>query len=175
MREERTGGKRKKLVWTMVALALVTIIALGIIYVNVSNALNSALRSSLNTFALGSVTYASAIDGTVDMNVSLSLENPTTYALKVRAIALSFWVGGKYIGSLTVMPDQDLPLREKVSFHFVRHLTDEEVISTLRKQTYELVLDGKISASASYLFVEASWDRAIDYIREVPGISQAKP
>ena len=171
MREEKTGGKRKKLVWTTVALALVVIIALAIVYVNVTNALNSALRSSLHTFALASVAYASVNDDTVDMNLSLSLENPTAYVLKVNAIALSFWVGGKYIGSLTVMPDQDLPSGEKGYFHFVRHVADEEVLNTLHNQTYELILKGKISASASYLFVEARWDRDIDYTREVSGIS----
>jgi hypothetical protein len=171
LRDEKTGGKRKKLVWTMVALALVVIIALAIVYINVANALNSALRNSLHTFALASVAYASASDGTVDMNLSLSLENPTVYALKVNAITLSFWVGGKYIGILPVMPNQDLPSGEKVYFHFVRHVADEEVLNIIHNQTYELVLEGKISASASYLFVESHWDRDIDSAREVSGIS----
>ncbi|HUV98507.1 MAG TPA: hypothetical protein VMW14_03290 [Candidatus Paceibacterota bacterium] len=174
MREEKTGGKRKKLVWTMVALALVVIIALAIVYVNVTNALNSALRSSLHTFALASVTYASAIDGAVDINVSLSLENPTAYALKVDAIELSFWVDGKYIGRLPagVELDRDLPTGEKVYFQFIRqHITDEAVVDTLHKQTYKFILEGEISASASYLFVEAHWDRTIDFTREVSGIS----
>jgi hypothetical protein len=171
LRERKSGGKRKKLVWTMVALALVVIIALAIVYVNVTNALNSALRSSLNTFALASVAYASANDGTVDMNISLSLENHSAYVLKVTGITLSFRVAGEYIGSLTVMPDQDLSSREKVNFNFVRHVADEEVLTTLHNQTYNLGLKGKISAFASYLFVEAHWDRDIDYIGVVPGIS----
>jgi hypothetical protein len=165
------GGKRKNLVWTMVALTLVGIIALAIVYVNVTNALNSALRNSLHTFALASVAYVLANDGTVDMNISLSLENPSAYVLKAKAIALSFWVGEEYIGSLTVTPDQDLSSGEKANFYFVRHVTDEEVLTTLHRQTYDLVLKGKIGASASYLFVEASWEREIDYTREVSGIS----
>ena len=171
MKKEKTGGKRKKLVWTMVALALVAIIAFAIIYVNVTNALNSALRNSLNTFALATVAYTMATDGTVDMNISLSLENPTAYVLKVNGITLSFRVDGEYIGSLTVMPDQDLSSGQNVSFDFVRHVTDEEVLATLHNQTYNLGLKGKISASASYLFVEAHRDREIDYIGVVPGIS----
>jgi hypothetical protein len=130
------------------------------------------VRSSLNTFALASVAYAPASGGAVDMNVSLSLENPTPYFIKVNAIALSFWVGGRYIGSLPgVAPDQGLPSGEKVFFHFVRHVTDEAVLNTLHKQTYELALNGRISASTSYLFAEASLGRNIDYTREVSGIS----
>lgn len=169
--EETRGGKRKKLAWATAAVAIMVIIAFAVVYVNLNSALNSALFQSLNTFDLVSVAYPSVSPDTVDLNITFSLENPTSYTTKVSAIMLSFRVDEKDIGSVNFEPNQDLPPGEENFFYFFRHVTDENILMSFNNQTYNLVIKGKISASVSHFFVGASRSRDIDSIREVNGIS----
>lgn len=163
-------SKRRRLVWAILVPTIMVITVLAVFYVNLNSALNSALSQSLNTFDLVRVEYPSVSPDVVDVNITFSMENPTNYTVEVNAIVLSFWIDDKDIGTVNIEPNQDFPPGEESFFYFFRHVTDEDVLTSISTQTYELTIRGKISASAGDFVVSASRSKDIDHVREVDGI-----
>jgi len=168
LRKEKT---RKKWTYVLIALTLAAILAGAVIYVNLSNTLTAALIKASSTFRRFSVTYPSVEPDSVDINITFSLNNPTDFAVTVESIFVSFSIDDKDIGEVAVFPSQNVPAGESSFFYFIRHVTDENVLKSLRNQTYRLSATGKLGVSANYFFIQSRWDRNIAFSGTETGIS----
>jgi hypothetical protein len=169
--DEEKGKRKRRLVWAAVAVALLIIAAFAVGYVNLTNALSSALSQSLNTFDLNSVVYPLAGPDWIDLNITFLMRNPTSYPVKLNAITLSFRVDGRdIVGVPPIEPNQELSPGESYPYSFLRNVTDAHILSSLNSETYTLTIKGKISASVSYLLFSASRSRDIDSARIVNGV-----
>jgi len=173
LRKEKTG-RRKKLLRIAMVLALVIVLAVAAIYIYLNNTLTAALMQSLRTFKMVSVTYSSVEADSVELNITFILENPTDFSITVEAIIIFFSVDERDIGGVTVSPTQNLPARENTSFYFIRYVTDEDVLDSIRNQTYKLSVEGKIVGYTRYLFVYKRMDRRLAFAETVTGIPQVK-
>jgi hypothetical protein len=175
MFDEEKSRRKRKLVWAALAVVVLILIAFGVVYVNISNAANSALARSLNEFDLASVenaTYPSIGASWVVVNIKFLMRNPTDYAVKINTIMLSFWVDDRDVGNLPVYDKLNLDLfpGEEAPFDFSWNETDEGILTSFHSQTYWLTVKGKITASVDYSVFGASRSRTIDFRREVIGI-----
>jgi hypothetical protein len=169
LRREKT--RKKKWTYTLIALTLAAILAGAIIYVNLSNTLTAALIKASSTFRRFSVTYPSVEPNSVDINITFILNNPTDFAVTVESIFVSFSIDNNDIGEVVVFPSQNIPAGEHSFFYFIRHVTNENVLKSLRNQTYGLKVTGKLGLSANYFFIQSRWDRNIAFFETATGIS----
>ena len=167
--EDENHRPRKKLVWTAAAIILISLIAFAVVYVNISNTLNSALFRLLSTFDLERVTYPSVTANAIDVNITFLIRNPTSYTARINTITLSFWVNDIDIESIDVDPEQDLPPGEEGFFYFFPHVTDDRVLTSFNNRTYQLTVKGTIRASTGYFAFGASRNRDIDALKQVNG------
>ena len=171
MFDDEKGKRKRRRVWAAVAVALLVIAACTVVYVNLTNALSSALSQSLNTFALDSVVYSSAGSDWIDLNITFLMRNPTGYPVTVNAITLSFWVDDRdIVGVPPIEPNQELAPGESYPYSFLRNVTDAQILSSLNRERYTLTIKGKIRASVSYLLFSASRSRDIDSAPIVKGV-----
>lgn len=168
--KQEADGRRKKLTWVILTLTLIIVVALAALYVNFSNVLNNALQRSLSRFSMDSVAYPMVNLDAVDINITFILENPSDLTITVEVILLSFWVDDEDIGTVSVMPHQEAPPGEASYFYFVRHVTDITVLESFQNPNYELRIEGRISGSARYFFIEATLEKSVDSIQTVSGI-----
>lgn len=160
---EESNSKKKKL--SYIIIILISIISIGTIttYTYFTNSLNSALKRSLETFNLVSVSSTPLTEG-VELNITYILQNPTAFPITIKTIAISFAIdnidiGGKNIDDV----NNTVSARESSYFYFFRHVTDETVLRSFQNVTYKLsVAEGSwISGSTKFLLLQAHATKSI--------------
>jgi LEA14-like dessication related protein len=166
---------RKRLIGALLTLALIVVIALAAVYIHLSNVLSTTLLESLGTTDIDSVTYAYITPGSVDLNVTWKVTNPTDLPLTVERIVVYFFVDDRDIGGVEVPLNQELPPDGIHHFSMIQSVRDAQVLESLNSPTYILkVRQGIIGGSARYLFVQTRISKKLAFSRTIEGIPQAK-
>ncbi len=169
--KKRKSDRRRTLRYVILVLALAAILAVAAIYINFNSTLVAALGNSLNTFRLTEVTYPTVEPDSIDLNISFILRNPSDFAVTVESIIIYFSVDDRDIGGVSISPGQDIPAGESSFFYFIRHVTDDPVLNSVRNQTYRLGVEGRIDVSARFFFVQSVRDRRLVFSERVTGTS----
>jgi LEA14-like dessication related protein len=164
--------RTRKLLRIAVIIMLVTMLAIVAIHVHYSNALSSALVTSFGTFRVASVTYPTVTADLVELNITLTLDNPSEFPITAEAIALSFFVDEESIGNIAIPLEEVIPAANAHYFHSVQNITDADVLASLRKSTYVLKISGEISGAASFLFVQAEANKRLNLSKLVEGVAE---
>lgn len=171
MRNRNTSQTRKML-GIVLFLLLSIAIGIAIIYLYFSNSLSSALATSLGNLHVVSVTYPIITPDLVELNIALTLNNTSGFALTVEAITLSFFIEEKSIGEISVPLDETIPAGANHYFHSVQNITDTGVLQSIREPTYVLRINGEIRGMARFLFIQASDDKRLNFSKLVDGIPE---
>lgn len=148
MREERTS-RRKKLLIVAIVAALAIVLGVAFVRTYLNNTLTTALKRSLGTLKMSSVEYYGG-----ELNITFVLENPTDFSITVEAISVSFYVNEKPVGVVSAPLGDDLAAGESTFFSFSS--PQWQSMNIAQNQTYRLRVEGMISGSARYPFVETS-------------------
>ena len=168
MREE-TNRRKLKRIFLVTGLALFILIAVN--YLHLNNTLGTALRQTLRTFDMVEVTYPSTSTEIVYLNITFIINNPTDFPMTIESINIRFEVGSIEIGGMNIAPSQDIPAGEYTHFQFTYAVSNADVLITLQKESYGLRMDGSISGSTRFLFVQTSATRTYGSYKTVAGIS----
>lgn len=156
----------------LLALALIAAIVLVVVYVHLTNVLSTTLLESLGTADIEEVTYSDITPGSVDLNVTWNLTNPTDLTITVERIVVYFSVDDRDIGGVEVPLNQELPPDGIHHFSMIQSVRDAQVLESLNSPTYILkVKQGSIGGSARYLFVQTRISKRLGFSRTVEGIS----
>jgi LEA14-like dessication related protein len=147
-------------------------VAVATIYVHYSNALSSALVTSFGTFRVVSVTYPIVAADIVELNITLTLDNPSEFPVTAEAITLSFFVNEESIGNIAIPLEEVIAPANTHYFHSIQNITDAEVLASLSKSTYILKISGEISGSANFLFVQAEANKRLNFSKLVEGVPE---
>ena len=163
---------RRRLIGALLALALVAAIVLAAVYVHLTNVLSTTLLESLGTADIEEVTYSDITPGSVDLNVTWNMTNPTDLTITVERIVVYFSVDDRDIGGVEVPLNQELPPDGVHHFSMIQSVRDAQVLESLNSPTYILkVKQGSIGGSARYLFVQTRISKRLGFSRTVEGIS----
>lgn len=166
---------RRRLIGVFLTLALIVVIVLAAVYIHLSNVLGMTLLESLGTADIDSVTYGYITPGSVDLNVTWKLTNPTDLSITVERIVVYFSVDERDIGGVEVPLNQELPPDGIHHFSMIQSVRDATVLESLNSPTYILrVKQGSIGGSARYLFVQTRISKRLGFSRTIEGIPQAK-
>lgn len=146
----------------MITVILITIIGTFSTYTYFTNSLNSALKKSLETFNLTSVSGTPITEG-VELNITYILQNPTEFPVIVETIIISFAIDNIDIGGVNIAPNKTVSASESSYFYFIRFVTDETVLNSLQNETYKLsVTEGSwISGSTGFLLFQVHATKSI--------------
>ncbi len=162
---------RRKFIRALLALALVAVIILAAVYVHLTNVLSATLLESLGTADIEEVTYSDITPGSVDLNVTWSLMNPTDHTITLERIVVYFSVDDRDIGGVEVPLNQELPPDGIHHFSMIQSVRDTQVLESLNNPTYVLkVRQGSIGGSARYLFFQTRISKRLGFSRTIEGI-----
>ena len=155
---------RKKLKYAVIAAILIIVIGIFSVYTYFNNSLNSALKRSLETFDLISVSSTPITDG-VELNITYILRNPTEFPIILETIITSFTIDDIDIGGINISPNKTIPASESSYFHFFPIVKDARVLNSLENETFKLsITEGSsMSGSTAYLFFHAHSTKSIVY------------
>lgn len=160
------------------ALIIIAVIVFAAVHTFLSNAVVSALKRSLGTLSLLSVTYPAANlsspDPFVQLNITFTLTNPTDYHVTVEAISIAFSVDRQDIGGINVPLDEEVQAGESSIFFFVQTVNEDNVLQSLMNPTFTLSGAGIAKGSAHYLYFRTSSTRTLGFSKTVPGVLEAK-
>jgi LEA14-like dessication related protein len=171
VRKKRASQKKK---WLRVALLVLLAIVVGVAaaYVYYGNALSSALATSLGAFRVVSVTYPIVTPDLVEVNITLALDNTSEFPIAVEAITISFFINDKGIGEISVPLDETVSAGNSHHFYSIQNVTDASVLKSIRESTYVLKINGEIRGTASFLFVQASANKRLNFSKLVEGLHE---
>jgi len=167
---EKKADRRKKLSRIMVVLALIIIIAVAAIYTHLNNTFTVALMESLSTFEVTEVEYPSIQPDSIQLNITFILKNPTDFPISIETIIISLNINEKYIIGVNLPLNENLSAGEAIFFYSIRDVTGNDVLSSIRSQTYTLRVEGEIVGSISYLFVQTHVRKGLAFSKVVEGI-----
>ncbi len=161
MREEK-NERRRKLWHTGIVITLISIIIFAFIYTYMSNSVNSALMTSLETFGLESTISTPTLEGAA-LNITFILTNPTEFPIMINAIKAYFSIDNIDIGGVTINPNETVLAGKHNYFYFYHRVTNPTVLNSLQNATYKLsVTAGSyIRGSASYFFFQTQVTKSI--------------
>lgn len=169
MRGEK-ADRRKKLLRVLVVLVLIIVIAIAAIYTHLNNAFTVALMESLSTFEVTRVEYPSIQPDSIQLNITFTLKNPTDFPISIEAIIISLYIDEKHIIGVNLPLNENLPAGEDTFFYSIHDVTSNDVLSSIRSQTYTLRVEGEIVGSTSYLFVQTHVRKGLAFSNVVEGI-----
>jgi hypothetical protein len=171
-------NRRKRLWRLLIASIIIAVIAFAALHTFLSNAVASALKRSLGTLSLQSVTYPainlSSPEPFVQVNITFTLTNPTVYPVTIEAISLAFSIDQQDIGGLNVPLVEDVQAGESTVFFFVQTVDDDNVLQSLMNPTFSLSGEGLATGSAHFLYFQTSTTRTLAFSKTVPGVLEAK-
>lgn len=167
---EKKADRRKKLLRIMVVLALIIIIAVAAIYTHLNNTFTVALMESLSTLEVTRVEYPSIQPDSIQLNITFILKNPTDFPISIEEIIISLYINEKYIIGVNLPLNENLPAGEDIFFYSIRDVTGNDVLSSIRSQTYTLKVEGEIVGSISYFFVQTHVHKGLAFSKVVEGI-----
>lgn len=175
----RSRTPRRKRMWRLLfASIIIVVIVFAVIHTFLSNAVTSALKRSLGTLSLLSVTYPvanlSSPEPFVEINITFTLTNPTDYPVTVEAIRITFSVDRQEIGTIDVQLDEEVQAGESAVFFFVQTLDEDNVLQSLMNPTFTLSGDGIVKGSTHYFYFRTSSTRIVAFSKTVPGALEAK-
>ena len=161
MREEK-NERRRKLWHTGIVITLISIIIFALIYTYMSNSVNSALMTSLETFGLESTISTPTLEG-AELSITFILTNPTEFPIMINAIKAYFSIDNIDIGGLIISPNETVLAGKHNYFYFYHRVTNPTVLNSLQNATYKLsVTAGSyIRGSASYFFFQTQVTKSI--------------
>jgi len=161
------------------ASIIIAVIVFAVIHTFLSNAVTSALKRSLGTLSLLSVTYPvanlSSPEPFVEINITFTLTNPTDYSVTVETISITFSVDRQEIGRTYDLPlDEEVQAGESAVFFFVQTVKEDNVLQSLMNPTFTLSGDGTAEGSTHYFYFRTSSTRIVAFSKTVPGALEAK-
>ncbi len=161
---EEGSSRRKKLKYILIIAILIIIIGIFSVYTHFNNSLNSALKRSLETFNLISVSSTPITDG-VELNITYILRNPTEFPIIVETIIISFAVDDVDIGGINISPNKTILASESSYLHFFPSVKDTRALNSLKNDSFKLsITEGSsMSGSTAYLFFHAHSTKSIVY------------
>ena len=169
---KRKASQRRKLLRVALLVLLAIVIGVAAIYIYYSNALSSALATSLGAFRVVSVTYPIITPDLVEVNITLALDNISEFPITVKAITLSFFINEKSIGEISVPLDETVSAGHSHPFYSIQNVTDTGVLESIRKSTYVLKINGEIHGTASFLFIQTSASKRLNFSKLVEGLHE---
>ncbi|MCK4477557.1 hypothetical protein KAU88_03390 [Candidatus Bathyarchaeota archaeon] len=166
----KEADRRKKLLRVLVVLALIIVIVIAAIYNYLNNTYTVALMESLSTFEVTRVEYPSIQPDSIQLNITFILKNPTDFPISIEEIIISLYIDEKYIIGVSLPLNENLPAGEDTFFYSIHDVTGNDVLSSIRSQTYTLRVEGEIVGSISYLFVQARVHKGLAFSKVVEGI-----
>ena len=156
------------------ALIIIAVIVFAVVHTFLSNAVASALKRSLGTLSLLSVTYPTANlsspEPFVQINITFTLTNPTDYPVTVEAIWIDFSIDRQDIGGIDVPLDEEVQAGESTVFFFVQTVDEDNVLQSLMNPTFTLSGEGIAKGSARYFYFQTSSTRTLGFSKTVPGV-----
>ncbi len=172
---------RRKRMWRLLfASIIIAVIVFAVIHTFLSNAVTSALKRSLGTLSLLSVTYPAANlsspEPFVEINITFTLTNPTDYSVTVETISITFSVDRQDIGGINddLLLDEEVQAGESAVFFFVQTVKEDNVLQSLMNPTFTLSGDGVVKGSTHFFYFRTSSTRIVAFSKTVLGVLEAK-
>ncbi|UCD96608.1 MAG: LEA type 2 family protein [Candidatus Bathyarchaeota archaeon] len=170
--------RRKRLRRLLIAIIVIVVVVFAATHTFLSNAVTSALRRSLGTITLQSATFPainlSSPTPFVEINITITLTNPSDYPITIDVIDLTFSVDQRIIGGLNIPLGENVPAGESTIFFFIQRVDDNNILQSIMNPTFILSGEGLAKGSVHFLYFQTSSTRTLSFSQTVLGVLEAK-